>query len=48
MTIETPYERRVNRVRDVVLAHSELDSHAAYELAVHVLHALDTIPEKIR
>ncbi|MQY27265.1 DUF6307 family protein [Nocardia aurantia] len=48
MTIETPYERRVGRVRDAVRAHSELDDHSASELAVHVLHALDTIPEKIR
>ncbi|MGW3539342.1 DUF6307 family protein [Nocardia niigatensis] len=47
-TVETPYDRRIQRVRDAVRAHSELDDKAAYELAVHVLHALDTIPENIR
>jgi hypothetical protein len=48
MTVETPYERRVNRVRDAVRAHTELNDQAASEIAIHVLHALDTIPEKIR
>ncbi|MFG1791805.1 DUF6307 family protein [Nocardia sp. NPDC049149] len=48
MTVQTPYERRVIRVRDVVKAHSGLDDNAANELAVQVLHALDSIPEKIR
>lgn len=44
----TPYERRMTRVRDVVREHSELDEPAATELAVRVLRALDTIPEKVR
>ncbi|UFT00256.1 MULTISPECIES: DUF6307 family protein [Nocardia] len=48
MAIETPYERRVIRVRDVVRTYSGFDDNAATELAVQVLHALDTIPEKIR
>jgi hypothetical protein len=48
MTIETPYERRLVRVRDAVRQHSKLNEKAAAEIAVHVLHALDTIPEKIR
>lgn len=48
MTIETPYERRVIRVRDVVRECAELDDAAATALAVRVLRALDTIPERIR
>lgn len=48
MATKTPYERRVARVRDAVRKHSELDDAAATALAVHVLHSLDTIPEKIR
>lgn len=48
MATETPYERRVRRVRDALTAHSALDDKAASDLAVHVLHALDAIPEKIR
>lgn len=48
MTVETPYERRVNRVREVVRNYAELDDNSANELAVRVLHALDTIPELIR
>ncbi|MFI5778952.1 DUF6307 family protein [Nocardia sp. NPDC051570] len=46
--METLYEQRVARVRDVVLKYSKLDDNAATELAVHMLHALDTIPEKVR
>ncbi|WP_405485784.1 DUF6307 family protein [Nocardia sp. NBC_00511] len=46
--MNTPYERRVTRVRDVVREHSGLDDVAATELAVWVLHALDTIPETVR
>lgn len=48
MTTKTPYERRMTRVRDVVLEYSELDDSAATALAVQVLRALDSIPEKIR
>ncbi|MBF6172364.1 DUF6307 family protein [Nocardia blacklockiae] len=48
MTTKTPYERRVTRVRDVVREYSELDDSAAAALAVQVLRALDSIPEKIR
>ncbi|GAB2544849.1 DUF6307 family protein [Nocardia heshunensis] len=48
MTLTTPYERRMTRVRDVVQEHSGLDEKAATELAVQVLRALDTIPENIR
>lgn len=48
MAVQTPYERRVIRVRDVVRANSGLDEESATALAVRVLHELDTIPEKIR
>jgi hypothetical protein len=44
----TPYEIRVNLVRDTITAHSKLGDEAAADLAVHVLNALDSIPEKIR
>lgn len=48
MAVKTPYELRVIRVRDAVRENSKLDEKAATELAVQVLRALDTIPEKIR
>lgn len=44
----TPYGQRVELVKDTILAHSKLDDDAARTLAVHVLHTLNTIPEKIR
>jgi Family of unknown function (DUF6307) len=44
----SPYEIRVNLVKDTIMAHSKLRDQAAAELAVIVLHALDSIPEKIR
>jgi hypothetical protein len=53
-TIATPdryvtvYERRVALVADTLRAHSDLDEAAATALAVHVLAALDHIPEVIR
>jgi hypothetical protein len=42
------YQQRVKLVQDVVKAHSRLDDKVAFEIAVDVLHALDTIPEKVR
>lgn len=49
---ETPfisaYDHRVMLVRDQVMAYSTLDEKTASKIAVHVLHAIDTIPEKIR
>jgi hypothetical protein len=42
------YEQRVQLVQAIVRNHSTLDDKAASELAVHMLHALDTIPEKLR
>jgi hypothetical protein len=42
------YDRRVILVRDQIMANSTLDKTSASAIAVHVLHALDTIPEHIR
>jgi Family of unknown function (DUF6307) len=42
------YERRLKTVTDIVKEHSKLGGKAAGEIAVHVLHALDTIPEVVR
>jgi len=47
-TIRTPYDQRVELVSDIITAHSKLGDKAASELAVHVLHALNSIPEKMR
>jgi hypothetical protein len=47
-TFRTPYDLRVELVRDTIRAHSKLGDKAAGELAVHVLHALNSIPEKMR
>lgn len=44
----TPYQNRVALVQNVIRESSALDADAARELAVHVLHALDSIPEKVR
>jgi hypothetical protein len=42
------YDQRVRLVAETITANSELDATNARELAVHVLHALDHIPEKVR
>ena len=42
------YERRVELVREALSAHSGLSGKEARGLAVHVLDALDHIPEKVR
>ncbi|HEX3588361.1 MAG TPA: DUF6307 family protein [Pseudonocardiaceae bacterium] len=42
------YDLRLKTVADAVRAHTKLGEKAANEVAVHVLHSLDTIPEKIR
>jgi Family of unknown function (DUF6307) len=47
-TLRTPYDRRIELVKDTITAHSKLGDKAANELAVHVLHALNSIPEKMR
>ena len=46
--IRSPYENRLNLVKTTITAHSKLDDDAAGELAVEVLHALNSIPEKVR
>jgi uncharacterized protein DUF6307 len=47
-TFRTPYDLRVDLVKDTIKAHSKLGDKAASDLAVHVLHALNAIPEKMR
>ncbi|BBY17761.1 DUF6307 family protein [Mycolicibacterium litorale] len=47
-TFRTPYDLRVDLVKNTITTHSDLDSEAARALAVHVLHALNSIPEKMR
>jgi Family of unknown function (DUF6307) len=44
----TPYTHRLELVRDTIKTHSKLGDKAASDLAVHVLHALNSIPEKVR
>jgi hypothetical protein len=47
-TFRTPYDQRVELVKDTIRAHSKLGDKDAGDLAVHVLHALNSIPEKLR
>jgi hypothetical protein len=47
-TRPSPYEQRVSLVRETLMKYSPLEDAAAGEVAVHVLHALNSIPEKIR
>lgn len=42
------YERRVRLVQEVLSAHAKLSKKDARGLAVHVLGALDHIPERVR
>ena len=42
------YDLRVSMVQKALQAHSKLDDKASFDLAVHVLDALDHIPEKAR
>jgi hypothetical protein len=42
------YERRVKLVADALAGHSKLDEKTAMKVAVHVLYALDHIPEEVR
>jgi hypothetical protein len=44
----SPYVIRVDLVTDTIKAHSKLGDKAASDLAVHILHALNSIPEKVR
>jgi len=47
-TLRTPYDQRIELVKDTIRTHSKIGDKAAGELAVHVLHALNSIPEKVR
>jgi hypothetical protein len=47
-TLPTPYENRLKLVQDTMTTNSVLDDDTAGKLAIHVLHALNSIPEKIR
>ena len=47
-TFRTPYENRLELVKTTITAHSKLDADVAETLAVEVLRALNSIPEKIR
>ena len=47
-TLRTPYDVRVDIVKDAIVAHSKMKDKDASELAVHVLQALNSIPEKVR
>jgi hypothetical protein len=42
------YDLRVRLVQKALQDHSELDDKTSFDLAVHVLDALDHIPEKAR
>lgn len=42
------YDLRVKLVQKALQDHSELDDKTSFDLAEHVLHALDHIPEKSR
>lgn len=44
----SPYDQRLKLVKNIVTTHSKIDDVAASEIAVLVLRALDTIPEKVR
>jgi len=48
ITLRTPYVQRLDLVTETIRTHSKLGDKAASELAVHVLHALNSIPEKVR
>jgi hypothetical protein len=47
-TSRSPYLQRVELVSETIKAHSKLTDEAAGVLAVHVLHALNSIRENVR
>ncbi len=47
-TFRSPYDLRVDLVRGTIKSHSKLNDEEAVELAEHVLHTLNSIPEKMR
>jgi hypothetical protein len=42
------YDQRIQLVAHVLVQHSKLSEKDAADLAVHVLYAIDHIPEKVR
>jgi uncharacterized protein DUF6307 len=42
------YDLRVKLVQQALRNHSDLDDKTSFDLAVHVLDAMDHIPEKAR
>lgn len=44
----TRYQLRVERVKHIVMEHTELTDAEALALAVHMVHELDSVPERIR
>jgi hypothetical protein len=42
------YHQRVRLVADAVRRHTKLSEEDALDLAVHVLHTIDHIPDKVR
>ena len=44
----TPYDERLELVKNTLTTYSALDDDTAGKLAEHVLHALNSIPEKVR
>jgi uncharacterized protein DUF6307 len=42
------YEQRIRLVAQALTQHSKLSEKEAADLAIHVLYALDHIPEKVR
>ncbi|GAA5137848.1 DUF6307 family protein [Pseudonocardia adelaidensis] len=42
------YEQRIRLVAHALMQNSKLSEKDATDLAVHVLHAIDHIPEKVR
>ncbi|QPM69700.1 DUF6307 family protein [Mycobacterium avium] len=47
-TFRTPYEKRVELVKQTLITSAIFDDDSAGKLAVQVLRALNSIPEKIR
>ena len=42
------YQLRVERVKKIVMEHTQLGDTKALALAVHMVHELDTVPESVR
>ena len=42
------YDLRVKLVRDVLKENTKLSDNACQELAVQLLHTMDTVPERTR